>query len=216
MPREETDLRLATTIVKVRVDPPSFTSSSSFSNNTNRSPASNGNDGDDEQQVSEPIHLLTLSPFPVVASAILCGSSLFWTQVYTPGSGVSTSWVFLYPSTSNPGLLLEHQLEYSGTHVSVFNLSSSSTSSYPTPSWACSRTGRPSGFSLEIQQLVIDINPDENRCGEEERVEGEEIEHFAEDERGMEVNTHDFATGTATIGCKWMEGVHTNTEVGYE
>ena len=31
---------------------PSFTSPISFSNNTNRSPPSNGNDSDDEQQVS--------------------------------------------------------------------------------------------------------------------------------------------------------------------
>ena len=39
--------------------------------------------------------------------------------------------------------------------------------------------------------MVIDIDPDEEGGGEEEGEEGEEFRHFAEGERGIEVNTQD-------------------------
>ena len=81
-----------------------------------------GNDGDDEQQVSQPRHLLTFSPLPVVEPPILCGSPSFSTQVSTPVSGVSTSWLFPNPSTFNPDLFLEHHFEYSGTYESAINV----------------------------------------------------------------------------------------------
>ena len=101
---------------------PLFTNSSSFSNNTNHSPASNGNDDDDEQQGPQSRCSLTSSPLPVAGPSILCGSSSFSTQGSTPVNGVSASWSFLNPSTFDPDLFLQHHFECLGTHKLAINV----------------------------------------------------------------------------------------------
>ena len=57
--------------------------------------------------------------------------------------------------------------------------------------------------------MLVDIDPDEEVGGEEEGEEGEEFEHLAEDERGMEVNTRNVRSEEQppTTASGWEEPI---------